>query len=537
MNDNVETKTGVYLSEDDTGTHPLRPDTDFDGLLDGVENPTVAYDASNPATTPGTSPNDPDSDADGGVDGLEISAGTNPTESGDLPSNLVGNGNFKTLHVSTGGILEILDSFIAEEVLDDRDRAGFTSVEVDTPSIHFYDTAEPPIHLDTARPYPLWDNDNEGFGPRDNFVIRSEGLFELVHGGLITFVVSNAGGFVLSINGEEEAEGISGGRDVSIVEVELSGGIHDLELIHWDSTGDSGVSLFIYRGLDEVPDFAFTASREPETNPLEPYWEVLRALGGESDFAITDITRNAAGEVNLTWESNPGQFFAIEKSLDLTADSWTTLLTGISADLADDAFTTTILADTDLESALAHYRVLRLPPPPLFQYDFEEGLGEWTVSTDGIDGATTWEVGPPSDPPGAFTGANVAGTDLDAEFVDGLLSDAGVGITLRSPVIDLAGLGRASLTFQHFLGIKDSETAGGRLAFRRADDLSLIIDRGREEFTFDKATETWTRARVRIPAEVIGAGQIIIEWEFLSAPDGDSDNNGIGWLIDDVSVD
>ena len=101
LNDNVETKTGVYVSEDDTGTHPLRPDTDFDGLLDGVENPNIPYDPSKPASSPGTSPLLVDTDGDGGLDGLEITAGSNPTEAGPLPSNIVGNGNFQTLRTTS----------------------------------------------------------------------------------------------------------------------------------------------------------------------------------------------------------------------------------------------------------------------------------------------------------------------------------------------------------------------------------------------------------------------------------------------------
>ena len=35
--DIVETNTGVYVSESDTGTHPLNPDSDGDGLLDGLD--------------------------------------------------------------------------------------------------------------------------------------------------------------------------------------------------------------------------------------------------------------------------------------------------------------------------------------------------------------------------------------------------------------------------------------------------------------------------------------------------------------------
>ena len=35
--DGVETNTGTFVSPSDTGTDPLNPDTDGDGVKDGVE--------------------------------------------------------------------------------------------------------------------------------------------------------------------------------------------------------------------------------------------------------------------------------------------------------------------------------------------------------------------------------------------------------------------------------------------------------------------------------------------------------------------
>ena len=57
----VETYTGVYVDETDTGTDPANPDTDGDGLLDGEE-----------VYTDNTDPNDPDTDGDGLKDGDEV---------------------------------------------------------------------------------------------------------------------------------------------------------------------------------------------------------------------------------------------------------------------------------------------------------------------------------------------------------------------------------------------------------------------------------------------------------------------------------
>ncbi|MEM9257635.1 MAG: hypothetical protein AAGA91_19520 [Pseudomonadota bacterium] len=67
--DDVETNTGVFVDENDTGTDPNNPDSDGDGLLDGAE------------LTFGTDPTDTDSDDDGVPDGAEVGAGTDPSVS------------------------------------------------------------------------------------------------------------------------------------------------------------------------------------------------------------------------------------------------------------------------------------------------------------------------------------------------------------------------------------------------------------------------------------------------------------------------
>src|SRR5690606_41915888 len=99
---------GLAAGEDDAhpihapvpaGTDPDDPDTDDDGLLDGIEvdgsNPTDPLDADsdddglldgeedanhNGALDPGeTDPNNPDTDDDGRLDGIEVD-GSNPTD-------------------------------------------------------------------------------------------------------------------------------------------------------------------------------------------------------------------------------------------------------------------------------------------------------------------------------------------------------------------------------------------------------------------------------------------------------------------------
>jgi hypothetical protein len=71
----VETDTGVYVDETDTGTDPNDPDSDNDGLNDGDE-----------VNIHNTDPNDPDTDDDGVSDRREVLFGTDPLDSESWPA-------------------------------------------------------------------------------------------------------------------------------------------------------------------------------------------------------------------------------------------------------------------------------------------------------------------------------------------------------------------------------------------------------------------------------------------------------------------
>jgi hypothetical protein len=84
LRDGVETSTGTYTSATNTGTNPLVADTDNDGLKDGAETNTGTFvDASNA----GTHPLKADTDEDGFDDGVEATAGFNPTTNSSSPES------------------------------------------------------------------------------------------------------------------------------------------------------------------------------------------------------------------------------------------------------------------------------------------------------------------------------------------------------------------------------------------------------------------------------------------------------------------
>ena len=73
--DSWENKAAFWESGTATGTDPLNPDTDRDGLPDGAENPD----------TGGTDPTLPDTDGDEAIDGVEVLNGSDPVDFASLP--------------------------------------------------------------------------------------------------------------------------------------------------------------------------------------------------------------------------------------------------------------------------------------------------------------------------------------------------------------------------------------------------------------------------------------------------------------------
>ena len=76
LNDGVEDGSGTFVNSMMTGTNPKVADSDGDGLLDGVETNTGNFVSAN---NTGTNPHMADTDEDMVSDGREIALGTDPT--------------------------------------------------------------------------------------------------------------------------------------------------------------------------------------------------------------------------------------------------------------------------------------------------------------------------------------------------------------------------------------------------------------------------------------------------------------------------
>ncbi len=116
--DGVETDTGTWVSASDTGTSPHNDDMDDDGLLDGVESNTGIFVSSSDT---GSNPFSMDTDGDGIPDGEEVAGRTDPNvvnkirlddhfDDGDLAVNTSGSGGgYKEMGNGQGGIGPVVE--------------------------------------------------------------------------------------------------------------------------------------------------------------------------------------------------------------------------------------------------------------------------------------------------------------------------------------------------------------------------------------------------------------------------------------------
>lgn len=95
-----------------------------------------------------------------------------------------------------------------------------------------------------------------------------------------------------------------------------------------------------------------------------------------------------------------------------------------------------------------------------FAENFETGGQGWITGSN-HPAVDQWEIGVPSSGPGAaFSGGNVAATNLEGFYTSG--ETEGTVAWLRSPLIDLRGVGGATLRFREYLDV-DTFTSNGEL--------------------------------------------------------------------------
>ena len=536
--DGVETGTGTYVNAADSGTDPLEADTDGDGLLDGIEVPGEFIGAQ----APGTHPLLEDTDGDGFSDGDELATGSNPLDGNSKPAFpvVIGYWSFddqagQTADLSPGGNHGTVNGE-PEFVPGHSGHPGDFAIRFDGEDDSV--TTEAKLLNDLPEfTMSLWVRFEEEQPNRTGFFGQNDAVeFGMINattmqhwsasGGALNVefgptveewthvaIVNTPEGRLAYANGEEIGAGGASGPVSSGSNVNIGGdGVYD-------PTGN-----FFKGEIDDVAlwDVALTAEQIAElaSGTVCP----LGACGG-ARFSITQVTRDVQGLLSLSWTSFPGQFFDVEASPNLTAGSWTPVLTDLPA--AGDP-TTETSATLQSSGPQDFYRVTQVPPPPFLETSFEDGAPDWSLLRvpGGVETGTAWEIGPPANgPESARTGENAAGTGLGADYEDGTM------ISLRSPIVDPAGTRNLRLEFWYYLQTNEGE--GGRVNLRETNG-DLIQSMEQLFAGGDSNTEAWAPVTMRLP-NLDPPRPFIVEFEFLSADDGDP-NNGAGWFIDDLRI-
>ena len=169
------------------------------------------------------------------------------------------------------------------------------------------------------------------------------------------------------------------------------------------------------------------------------------------------------------------------------------------------------------------------PPPPLLFADFEANDGGFTVVTTG---GSAWAYGDPDSPTqggGAVTTGNSGsakcwGTDLTGPYA------AGTDTSLRSSVINLAGVTAANLSFALAIDAPADHTLTVNVI--DANTGTVIANIIPPTGDADVLTANWqTVGPVPIPAAALGL-PVRIEWRFV----GDGGGTYLGAYLDDVAV-
>lgn len=309
--DGSEDGGGVWVSATETGTNPLIPDTDGDGVLDGVENPDLDYDPQNPTAQPGSDPHQNDSDQDGYRDGRELEDGTDPTDPlsfldpfaiavarfdfnapgsptlSDWTAAESGNG--------TNGIVSVTTEAIGGVTVDTRDRP---TENTDGPA---GDLARNDLWRDF-----VFANGSLDSAPGSGLKLTLTGLAPL------TIYPITIWAFDEASNNGRQADWGETGKETTLLTFPTSpdpSTLEDYSITFEASTDATGTLVIDGIVATEDPD----VSHNVFVNAL-----VVGRPTGSNQLEISLIEYDAeAGRVALTWNSLPGGLYSVNFSSDL----------------------------------------------------------------------------------------------------------------------------------------------------------------------------------------------------------------------------
>ncbi|MCB1099884.1 MAG: CHRD domain-containing protein [Verrucomicrobiae bacterium] len=329
-------------------TDPKNPDSDDDGLLDGVESNSGVFVSE---TDPGTDPNKADTDDDGYSDRSEITKGTDPTDPLSKPEELGSFPEFGAddwadgIGVPDGWDLTVV---LTTPIAPPADFAGESMGIVEY--INYYFAESRPVGDHTVAPVlvkHIEDTDEylvagvgethvadaTGAQAKVPFVpVTGSNVIDLTEAGVTWHVAAYQGhpGAANNTNGAVIPYADSGGEGMFAYDngpdEELSEG---LALTSGHASEEGGRHYAFNFGINWTP-------------------------GGEAPFTITEVSHAATG-VTLSWNSRDGREYSVEYREDLADGVWIELDDGVAANGETTTFTDSDAARTGLPRG--YYRI------------------------------------------------------------------------------------------------------------------------------------------------------------------------------------
>ena len=324
LSDLVETNTGIFVDENDTGSDPTVKDTDGDTIDDADEvagNNEAGFTSDpNLADTDGdtigdadevagnneagfiSDPSLADTDGDGAPDPFEIAAGTDPNDSGDRPSSVfVGDaaplfGQVTDLGgadtANAGSITYALQGFPYK-----NESGGAEMFEI--ASVNFWADAEGDV-----TPFLATYNGN-GIELASNYVV-------LAVGDPITATAAALN------NAEFTVDGAAADITVEDGETVVAGFHQTARVVPFGEPGDANADF-----LDEdneIGEVGAALTEDAQWSALDRTYAFNIELesGATTEFEIVDISVDTGlGSATVTWRSRPGAIYSVWASEDL----------------------------------------------------------------------------------------------------------------------------------------------------------------------------------------------------------------------------
>ena len=538
-------------------TDPTNADTDGDTLSDLVETTTGSF--AGPDDT-GTDPTLVDSDGDGLDDASEVAVGTDPTDSTSFPPvQMVGLWRFEGNADDSSGLEnhgELVDGALLSDDVPDA-LGGGESLRVAGGTQHVLVPHDVSLDLVEGITIAAWVKPAAtGWGailaknPSNNSAANHAGNYELRLQNNANQTLQwlyepgpNANSTVTLNDSSVTGPAVGEWSHVAVTHDEENNYTYYLNGVATSTASGPAFGQL----LNTNP--LYIGSRADFFTTLDGYLDDVALFNGalgevqiqaimDGDFSAFGLSGSnklqldidlAGGELEIKWPSQFGKLYTLRSSVDPANDGdpagWPVFDGYEDLEATPDLNTLTI----PLPPGPKRFFVIEefpKPPTTLLAEDFETGAPGWTMGSDGAVG-TMWEIGVPtaaSGPAAANAGDNCAGTNLSDDYLPG------ANVWLRSPAIDLTGVGGATLNFAQYRDIEDFGTSFASISVVSAADDALLaeIETGINGFPFQ-----WERESFPVPPSVLGQQ---VKFEFRLISDEFAGQFFGGYYIDDFQL-